>query len=164
MPSELKSETARINGAKLKGPKTPEGRGRSSRNAIRHGLTARYTIVLENENLEEFHQMLADYRLAHQPATAVESDLVDQMVINRWRMRRLLTIETALLHAEITRRHAELKKQYTHFDGATELALAFRSLADESRSLALTTRHEFRLYRMHDLAHRASAPSSSPGK
>src|SRR5262249_14211323 len=104
--------------------------------------------------LEEFQQMLDDYRGAHQPATAVESDLVDQMVAARWRMRRLLTIETALLDSEITRRHAELKKQYTHFDGATELALAFRSLADHSRSLALPPRHEFRLYRMHYLAHR----------
>jgi len=48
MPSELKSETARTNGAKSHGPKTPEGKEASSRNAIKHGMTARNTYILEH--------------------------------------------------------------------------------------------------------------------
>jgi hypothetical protein len=56
MPSKLKSDTARVNGAKSRGPKTAAGLEKSSHNALSHGLTARHTLVLECENLEEFEQ------------------------------------------------------------------------------------------------------------
>ena len=53
MPSLSKSESARINGAKSRGPKTEAGRQRSSQNALKHGLTAE-TLVLPTEDPAEF--------------------------------------------------------------------------------------------------------------
>ena len=54
MPSELKSETARINGAKSRGPATEAGKATSSQNAIKHGMTAHDTYILECERADEY--------------------------------------------------------------------------------------------------------------
>ena len=155
MTKEQKAAIARMNGAKSQGPKTAHGKAMSSKNALQHGLTAKNAIVLESESEEEFQIMLANYRAAYNPRSAVELDLVDQMVIARWRLHRLWTIEAALLDAEVVRRRPEVEKQFQKYDSAIELALAFKSLADESHSLTLTTHHEPRLFRMHHLAYHA---------
>ena len=148
-----RAEAARANGAKSRGPKTAAGRAKSSHNSLSHGFTSRSTIILEIEDPAEFQQILAEYRTTYLPETAAEKDLVDQMVAARWRMRRLWTIETALLDTEICRRQAQVKKEFTRTDSGVELALAFQSVADDSRALSLITRYESRLSRMHDRAY-----------
>src|SRR4051795_11116675 len=47
--SPAQIEASRRNGARSKGPVTPEGKERASRNALKHGLTATYHLVLEDE-------------------------------------------------------------------------------------------------------------------
>jgi hypothetical protein len=54
MSSDLKTKTARANGAKSHGPATLEGRAKSSRNSLRHGLSAK-TVLLPAESHEQFH-------------------------------------------------------------------------------------------------------------
>src|SRR6266516_1150060 len=80
IPSQLKSDTARLNGAKSQGPKTAEGRAKSSRNALKHGLSSRNRLVLECENEDDFQTVHNQQMEIHQPATPAEKDLVDQMV------------------------------------------------------------------------------------
>jgi hypothetical protein len=100
MPTQLKSDTARANGAKSRGPVTPEGRARSSQNAIRHGLSAK-SVVLPTESGEQFQLLLDSYIDQFHPQTPVETELVVLMAAARWRLRRICGIETNLLRAKI---------------------------------------------------------------
>ena len=49
-----RAEASRRNGAKSRGPKTPEGKARSAQNALKHGLRAQRFLVVGNERPREF--------------------------------------------------------------------------------------------------------------
>jgi hypothetical protein len=151
MVSSLKSETARANGAKSRGPTTAEGKEKSSRNSIKHGLTAgNGNILLDCEDPGQFDEVLNKLLGIHEPATPAEHDLVEEMVAARWRTRRMWTIETGLLNAEIITQAAKTDTP----DPNIHLTMAFRSLTDDSRSLALANRYEARLQRLYDRAYK----------
>jgi hypothetical protein len=155
MSSELKSETSRINGAKSHGPKTPEGKEASSRNSLKHGFTSAKTFILHCESAEEYQEFLAEHITIHQPVTAPEKELVDQMAIARWRIRRFVAAETDLLDTEMVRNRDKVNKEFAPADSAVHLAMAIRSLADESRVLSLMSRYESSHQRTHDKAYAA---------
>ena len=172
MPSELKSETSRINGAKSHGPKTPEGKEASSRNSLKHGFTARNTYILECESADEYKNFLAEHIAIHQPATPPEKELVEQMAIARWRIRRFMASETVLIDCEVARNRDKVEKEFATLDCHVHVAMAIRSLADESRALSLMSRYESRHQRAHDKAYtalrelqrdRTASPSVSEG-
>ena len=85
MSSDLKIKTARANGAKSHGPATPEGRAKSSRNSLRHGLSAK-SVLLPAESHEQFQLLLDAHIQQFQPANPVEMDLVEAMAVARWRL------------------------------------------------------------------------------
>jgi len=82
-----KAEAARANGAKSRGPATSEGRAKSSRNSLRHGLSAK-SVLLPAESREQFHLLLDAHIQQFHPANPVEMDLVEAMAVARWRLRR----------------------------------------------------------------------------
>jgi hypothetical protein len=153
MVSNLKSETARANGAKSRGPITPEGKEKSSRNALKHGLTAGIgNLLLDCEDPDEFEQTFNKLLGIHEPARPAETDLVEEMAASRWRIRRMWTIETGLLNAEILTQQSS--PSVSAGDPAVHLASAFHKLADDSHSLALASRYEARLQRTYDRAYK----------
>jgi hypothetical protein len=151
MTSDLKSATSRANGAKSRGPKTPEGREKSSQNSLVHGFTSKKTIVLQCENEGEFQEMLGYYAGTYQPGSPVEEDLVHEMVACRWRMERLRLIETALMDTEMDQ---EPPQADVTEDPGYQMAFAFRRLVDGSRAISLASRYESRLHRIHERSHR----------
>jgi hypothetical protein len=153
MVSNLKSETSRANGAKSRGPTTDEGKEKSSRNAIKHGLTAGSgNILLDCESQDEFDEVQKKLLGIHAPATPAEKDIVEEMIAARWRTRRMWTIETNLLNVEILTQQSN--PSVSEGDPGIHLAMAFRTLADDSRSLALASRYEARLQRVYDRAYK----------
>src|SRR5260370_15647322 len=162
MTSDLKSATSRANGAKSRGPKTAETRETSSHNSLKHGFTAKKTMVLQCESEEAFQEMLAEYAATYQPGSPVEQVLVNDMVAARWRMQRLRAIEIALLDSEMERELPEI--EVTPRDPRHQLAFAFRRLVDESRAISLASRYESRLHRMHERSHRTLRELQQPRK
>jgi hypothetical protein len=150
MSSELKSETARINGAKSHGPVTPEGKARSSANSRRHGLTA--SVLLDGESDEHFQLLLADFMDQFQPQTGVETDLVEVMAIARWRLRRLLAIETHMFELEIVRSRKRIDADFKGIDQEGRLAFVFQEMSEAGNTLTLLIRYEGSLNRSYDKA------------
>src|SRR4051794_24530315 len=69
---------------KKRGPKTPEGRTRSSMNALRHGLRARAFGLLPEESPTEWVEHMADLRRCYGPVDAAEEKLVAAIAVAMW--------------------------------------------------------------------------------
>jgi hypothetical protein len=151
MRTKKQKLAARINGRKSKGPVTPEGKARSSQNAITHGIHAR-SVVLSTENPEKYDQLRAAYFDYWQPSTVFETDLVNDLAISRWRLNRLLANETAAIDREIDRQRDAIKQEFKSIDECTRTALAYTTLADEGRTLVTFGRSETRYRRAIDRA------------
>jgi hypothetical protein len=84
----------RRNAQKSTGPKTPQGKAAVACNAIRHGLSAGFT-VLPHEDQAAFDQMLENYRKEFNPQTGHTTFLVQQLAQSRWRLERIRRFEAA---------------------------------------------------------------------
>jgi hypothetical protein len=108
MTSFRQIETNRGNALRSTGPKTEDGKRRSRRNAVRHGLTAE-TVVVALEDIEAYQAFEAAIIADYDARTAVERELLLRLASLLWRISRATAIETDLLQiqAEIlsNRRH-----------------------------------------------------------
>ncbi len=96
MASEKQIKANRENAKKSTGPKTPEGKARSSMNALKHGLTSERTI-LPWEDRVEWEDMLLGINESFKPQGKMEGLLTERIASSYWRIRRALEIELQLL-------------------------------------------------------------------
>jgi hypothetical protein len=138
--SSLRRITAsRANAALSRGPITPEGKARSSANAIRHGLLAK-CIVLENESGPGFDDLVAQHIERFAPADGVEFGIVEELAAAHWRMCRAWAIENRLMEKAI--------RNQPPGDEAARIAAAFSELA-ATPVLNLLHRYEAHLHRIY---------------
>src|SRR5579872_3559414 len=100
MSSLRRLRASRANGALSRGPKTPEGRLRSSQNSLRHGLTATCT-VLSSESRDGFDALFQQFLDRFGPVDDFEFGMIEELASSYWRMRRAWAIETKLLQEAI---------------------------------------------------------------
>jgi len=143
MATEKQIAASRANGAKSRGPVTPDGKRRSSQNARRHGLAAA-AVVAEGELVESFNDLHAETIADFAPAIPREYNLVEIATQALWRLSRIREIECAQLNSAIARQPSGLP--------VDRAAAAFRELADNSRILDLILRYDSRCERQY---HRA---------
>src|SRR5450759_2581094 len=91
-------EANRRNALKSTGPTTPEGKERSRRNALRHGLTAE-TVITVLEDAEDYQAFEAAVIADYDAESAVERELVLRLASVLWRLRLTTGIETALFES-----------------------------------------------------------------
>ena len=98
----------RANARRSTGPRTAEGKAKSSQNALKHGLRAQAT-VLPDENIDDFHVLVAELEDQFQPANVLEWTLLRQLADAEWRMRRVPRLEAGVLASELhdSREHYE---------------------------------------------------------
>lgn len=126
MASERQIEANKLNAQQSTGPHTLKGKARVASNALKHGLTGK-RIVLPNEDPEEFDALRNAFREELAPQGALEEMLVDEIVADAWRLRRIPILEAAV-HA---RDQQELIVNETSAQIAGINAAAVRDIAIE---------------------------------
>jgi hypothetical protein len=91
--SSARAEASRKNGARSKGPKTPEGKARSSQNALQHGLRAQKHMLLPGESAAEYQRLEAALLEELAPEGALQTVLARRVVAAAWRLERVERIE-----------------------------------------------------------------------
>ena len=88
MCSQRKIEANRLNAQHSTGPKTPEGKARVSKNALKHGFFAQDVVLQGEDPGNEFSQLLEALHEEWQPATVTLHYLVETLAAAMWRLRR----------------------------------------------------------------------------
>jgi hypothetical protein len=95
MLSEARQTANAANACLSTGPRTAEGKARSSQNARKHGLTAAQ-LVIAPEDRQEFDELLAQLQTEIRPQGALQQILFDRLVASAWNLNRILCMEAKL--------------------------------------------------------------------
>ena len=131
------------------GPRTNEGKSRAAKNALKHGLLARDT-VLPGEDPADFDSQLAALEADIQPANSLEFELVRQIADAQWRMRRLTRLETGFIAASVADKRRLTEKYHPErlrpgYDGETQLLGS--AMLDRTQALVHLARYDGHLSR-----------------
>lgn len=83
-----------LNRSRSTGPRTKQGKERSKRNSLKHGLYSK-AVLLEGESQIEFNRLLKGIRRSLKPVGKLEEVLVELLTVLFWKYRRFLTAESA---------------------------------------------------------------------
>ena len=100
--STKRAESARINGAKSQGPKTPEGLLKARTATFTHGLYATEETLKQSVSQEGFLKLRESFYKYWKPEDEYIATRVDELTFAHWELARLMLVrrsELAELHA-----------------------------------------------------------------
>ena len=100
--SNRRAESARINGTKSQGPKTPEGLLKARTATLTHGLYANEETLKASVSQEGFLKLRESFYKYWQPEDEYIATRVDELTFAHWELARLMLVrrsELAELHA-----------------------------------------------------------------
>lgn len=136
MISEKQLAANRRNAQHSTGPKSPEGKARSSRNNLRHGLTGQVT-VLPAEDRDVHDAFCNELIECLKPGNPMERDLAQSIAEDSWRLNRICAIETNMF-------------ALGHCDQRTEIQIALadaRTFQERAAQFNLLSIYEQRINR-----------------
>jgi hypothetical protein len=92
MSTPKQAAATRANSQKSTSPQDP---ATSRFNALKHGIHAHYQIMFD-ETPEDLADLAAEYHEHHNPADPDQRMLVDTLIANEWRLRRMRRVEAVL--------------------------------------------------------------------
>ena len=148
MTSAALVRAARTNGAKSRGPKTPEGKRKSSANSRKHGLSGRY-IVFDPECAEDFRTLHATYTSEYSPQGDLEQRVVQTLALAEARLTWVCRQETHHLNREYDALPSETEPQFRQALAARNATVACDLLGRlESRFFRQADQARDRLFRI----------------
>jgi hypothetical protein len=127
--------------ARGRGPRTPEGKATSSRNAVRHDLLDK-RFILASECPDAYDAFARTFYDEYRPSTATETALVDIMATARWRLIRLANIDAGLIDHEYT---LPAGPETAALPVTARVTLAWRQAASSGDTVETVSRAEARL-------------------
>ncbi len=142
-PNQIRAN--RENARKSTGPKSALGKRISSRNATRHGFYAT-SVLLPEEDPEEFVRLGRRLALAYSPCGVLEEEQVRTIIETRWQLRRANVVDT------------ELYQIYSVYEGEPRgVGTAFAQDATQGNAFTKLTRYQSFLLRKLALAEKELA-------
>jgi hypothetical protein len=145
MSTPNRTEINRANAQHSTGPKTSEGKQKSSLNALRHGLTGQI-VVMPTEDLQAYQHHLKSFTDELNPKGVIETNLVQALADTSWRLNRVAALETNLLTLGITTGNS-----FTDAPQQIQDAMSIVSaLESQSKALSNLSLHSQRLSRQFE--------------
>ena len=152
--SEIQLEANRRNALRSTGPTSADGKLRSARNAIKHGIYSQ-TTVLFNENREDYDRNVRAFVAKFQPDDDVERRLVERMADCEWRLIRARYIEAATLDLQLDETEELVEERFESIDEPSRLAYALQMFDHaQTSTYGGVQRQEARLHRQYQQAFR----------
>ena len=98
MTSKKQRIANQANAKRGTGPRSTEGKARSSLNSLKRGLTAEQIILLDEE-AEDFEAHLYALQDQWAPVGPTEGELVERAAVLFWRLKKVAKYEASVLHA-----------------------------------------------------------------
>jgi len=93
--SDAQRAANRANAQKSTGPTTPEGRAKSSLNAVKTALTG-VTVLLPSDDVQAYEAHVQQHIADYSPATPPEKNLVQRIADADWRINRIASLEAGV--------------------------------------------------------------------
>jgi hypothetical protein len=94
--SEARRNANRANAQHSTGPRTEEGKAKSSMNAVKTGLTGR-TVLLPTDDIHAYYDHLDRHFAEFSPATDKEKALTQTIADTEWRLLRIAPLESGII-------------------------------------------------------------------